>query len=492
MSVTTGNINVQAAFGYLEQNPVFAPCVSWLKQNDFSPPEGVYELNNQGLFVNVHGYQTQESGLCAWESHRHTIDFQFCIEGAERIEVSEEPVDLQKTAEYDTGKDTDLWETEPVNNVSIDLLPGDFAIFYPNERHRPKIKHPECDAIRKLVFKIPAPPYLLKNTSQRQTQNQEPGSRNNKQRSRDLKVAVASRSFSQHPVLRKELLKYFPNTKFNDEGRSLVGDVLVDFLKDCDAAITALERIDENVLVQLPKLKLISKYGVGLDMLDLPAMHGLGVRLGWTPGVNARSVAELTLSFMIDLLHRVPESVALVRAGGWKQLRGRQLTGKTVGIIGCGHVGKELAQMLKPFNCQILICDMLEYPCFNQTFNLQPSPLNRLLADSDLVTVHVPLSASTNQLIGEKEIAQMKNHAVLINAARGGVVDDAAVKKALQAGHLAGAAFDVLQDEPPTDTSLSEEPASIVTSHIGGSTEEAVLAMGRAAIMALTNACENI
>jgi len=171
-------------------------------------------------------------------------------------------------------------------------------------------------------------------------------------------LVIASRSFSKHPVLRKEVLKRYPDTKFNDEGLSLSGDSLVAFLGGYEKAITALEKIDDSILKQLPDLKVIGKYGVGLDMIDLHAMKKYGVNLGWTGGVNKRSVSELVISYSVALLHRTVFANAEVRKGGWYQVKGRQLSNCTVGIIGCGHVGKDLVKLLQPFNCKILVYDI--------------------------------------------------------------------------------------------------------------------------------------
>src|SRR5712692_163938 len=164
------------------------------------------------------------------------------------------------------------------------------------------------------------------------------------------RVAVTSRSFSKHPVLRAELLECYSNVTFNDEGQSLKGDMLLAFLRGHDRAITALEPLDAPLFDALSELKVISKYGVGLDMIDLEAMARHGVLLGWTPGVNRRSVAELVVAAAINLLHGAVVAAAEMRAGGWRQIVGRELTGKTVGIVGCGRIGKEVAFLMRGFD----------------------------------------------------------------------------------------------------------------------------------------------
>lgn len=296
------------------------------------------------------------------------------------------------------------------------------------------------------------------------------------------RVAVASRSFSKHPILRAELLARYPHTTFNDDGLSLSGQNLVAFLKGHDKAITALEKITDDVLGQLPELKIIGKYGVGLDMIDMEALRRHGVRLGWTGGVNRRSVAELVIAYAIALLRHIPQGHALARDGGWRQLMGRQLTGKTVGIVGCGHIGKDLTVLLKAFGCTILAYDILDFPEFYAAHGVRPLSLEELLAESDIVTLHLPLDATTQRFMTAERLGLMKPGALFINAARGGLVDEAALKAMLMDGRLAGAAFDVFEAEPPTDLELICLPNVLVTPHVGGSAEEAVLAMGRAAI----------
>lgn len=302
------------------------------------------------------------------------------------------------------------------------------------------------------------------------------------------KIAVASRSFSKHPVLRAALLERFPRATFNDAGRSLSGGALIEFLRGHERAIIALETVNAEILDALPELRVVSKFGVGLDMLDLVAMNARSIRLGWTGGVNRRSVAELTIAAAIQLLHRTPEASADVRAGQWRQWAGRQLTGKTFGIIGCGHVGKEVAALARAFDCRVLAHDLLDFPAFYAAHSVTAVDLDSLLSQSDVVSLHVPLTAATHHLLDGARLARMKRGAVLLNFARGGILDERALVAALKSGALSGAAVDVLEHEPPVDRELIDLATVLATPHIGGSTEEAVLAMGRAAIAGLDTA----
>lgn len=299
------------------------------------------------------------------------------------------------------------------------------------------------------------------------------------------RVAVCSRSFSRNETLRADLLAHYQRVSFNDDGRQLAGDSLVDFLKGHEKAITALEAIDASVLALLPELRVISKYGVGLDMIDRAAMRALGKRLGWTPGVNRRSVSELVISLAIGVLRHVPEANREVRSGIWRQHVGGNLSGRTVGIIGCGHVGQDLVPLLNTFGCTVVANDIRDHSTFYARHGVEALELDALLCRSDVVTIHVPLDDSTRGLLDARRLALLKPTAVLINAARGGIVDERALKEMLMTQRLAAAAFDVFSTEPPADTELLSLSNFLATPHIGGSAHEAILAMGRAAIRGL-------
>jgi|694.fasta_scaffold94265_3 phosphoglycerate dehydrogenase-like enzyme len=299
------------------------------------------------------------------------------------------------------------------------------------------------------------------------------------------KVAVCSRSFSKNPRLREELYKKYAHVTFNEEGQILSGDSLVEFLKGHSKAITALEIIDENILSKLPDLKVISKYGVGLDSIDLNSMNQYGKSLGWTGGVNRRSVSELVIAFAIMMLRNIVPSSIELKQGGWRQIPGGLISNRTFGIVGCGHIGKDLIQLLKPFGCRVLVNDIKRYPEFYLANDIEEASLDELMRQSDIVTLHVPLDESTFKMIDRHHIGLMKKTALLINIARGGIVDELELKIALQGNKIAGAAFDVFYEEPPQDLELLNLPNFITTPHIGGSSSEAIFAMGMAAINGL-------
>lgn len=305
-----------------------------------------------------------------------------------------------------------------------------------------------------------------------------------------MKVAVTSRSFSKNKFLRAELLKKYSDVKFNDEGKSLSNQDLIEFISDCDKVITALEVINEKILSQLPNLKVISKYGVGLDMIDLKAMADHDVKLGWQGGVNKRSVSELTLSAMISMRHKSIYANQEVRSQKWYQVRGNLLSNSTIGIIGCGHIGKDLVKLLQPFQCQILTYDILDFPEFYLEYDVEPVDLEILLSNSDIVSIHIPLDSSTQNFLSKDRLAKMKKGSILINYARGGLVDEEALKHMILNKKISGAALDVLAKEPPSDFDLTTLDNVFVTPHIGGSTDESIKKMGLAAIDGLDAAID--
>lgn len=296
-------------------------------------------------------------------------------------------------------------------------------------------------------------------------------------------IAVTSRSFSRHPVLRTELLERYSDVRFNDDGTSLRGDALVEFLAGRAKAITGLEPFGEATFERLPDLRVISRVGVGIDMIDEEAAGRRGVRLSVAAGANSRSVAELVVAFAIALLRHVPAARDGLREGGWSQPKGGTLSGRTVGIVGYGHVGRDVARLVRAFGCAVIAHDVR--PLGDEEGVVAMHDLDELLEAADVVTLHVNLTDETRGLIGPSRLSLMKNGSVLINTARGGLVDEAALKDALRNGPLAAAALDVFEEEPPSDRELLELPNLLATPHIGGSTEEAILAMGRAAIAGL-------
>lgn len=295
-----------------------------------------------------------------------------------------------------------------------------------------------------------------------------------------MMTAVTSRSFSKNALLRQKLQTTFPAVKFNEDGNQLTGDELVQFLKGAAQAIIGLEIIDDSLLDQCPDLKVICKMGTGIDKIDLEALKRRGILFSATPGINKRSVSELVLALILMLQRHLPMVCDGVKKGIWKQPTGACLSNKIVGIIGFGAVGQDLANILAVFNCQCLVFDVREYEIL--PLHVSQVDLSSLLNQSDIVSIHLPFLSENYHFLGREEFIQMKKGAIVINTARGGLVDENALYEALKSGHLAAAAMDVFENEPLVPQQLLMLEQFIATSHIGGSTREAIEAMGLMAI----------
>ena len=305
---------------------------------------------------------------------------------------------------------------------------------------------------------------------------------------RGKRVAVPAISFAQIPQLVAELGEKYPGAKVNTQCRvyhQRLSDT-IEYLRGFDAAIVSFETINEEVLSALPELKVVSKLGVGLDRIDPVAMRRHGVRLGWTPGINKRSVAELTLCLTLAALKHVVSSNVAMRAGERPLQRvGRELTGRVVGIHGCGQIGQEFIRLLQPFRCQILACDLHDHGEFYAQYGVTAVDAEELYRRSEVLSIHMNAHRKNRMLYNAKTLDRLRPDCVLINTSRGILVDEVALRDRLRTGRIAAAAFDVFQVEPPDDLELLNLPNFVATPHIGASSIEARLSMGRAAIEGL-------
>ena len=302
-----------------------------------------------------------------------------------------------------------------------------------------------------------------------------------------MKVKVSTLAFSNNKILVDLLLKDFPEALVNSEGKRLQGDDLVDYFKDTEAAIIGLEQITGEILDRLPSLKIIAKYGVGLDNIDIEACKGRNVEIGWTGGVNKRSVAEMALGFMLALSRNLYMTSNQLKELVWNKNGGDQLTGKTIGIIGLGNIGRELVQLLEPFKCRVLVNDIVDVCDYAAEYGLEAVSMDKLLSTSDIISIHTPFTKDTSNLFNKEAFDKMKPSAYVINTARGGIINENDLKEALKKKIIAGAALDVYDPEPPVDQELLSFPNLICTPHTGGNSYEAVVAMGVSAITHLKN-----
>jgi D-3-phosphoglycerate dehydrogenase len=306
-----------------------------------------------------------------------------------------------------------------------------------------------------------------------------------------MNIVVTSPSFSKNEILQKEIYSYFPNAKLNLEGKRFHQDELIEYIKDADGVIVGLEPINQKVLDNSPNLKFISKYGVGLNNIDLEECKKRGIKIGWRGGVNRLSVAEMALGMMLMLSRNLFITSNELKNGVWNKVGGFELSGKTVGIIGVGFIGKELVRLLKPFGCKILVNDIINQDNYYKEHNLIETSKKDIYKNADIITIHTPLDETTQNLITIKELQIMKKNAYILNTARGGIINEEDLKYALQNGIIAGAGIDAYIEEPPTDKEFINLPNLICTPHIGGNSKEAVLAMGKSAIESLKLIMDN-
>ena len=300
-------------------------------------------------------------------------------------------------------------------------------------------------------------------------------------------LGVSSNTLCTHPVMRRILLEAYPAAKLWDGPRITDEDILIDHLKGCDAAIIGFEPVTDRVLGALPELKIISKFGAGCETFDFDALQSHGTRFGYTFGVNKLSVAELALSFMIGALRWVTPLNQSMRAGERPRNRnGRLLTGRTIGIHGCGNIGKEVVRLLKPFECTIIACDVKDYPDFYQANHVTPVSLDELLERSEVLTLHLPKTRTTRGLYSRDVLERLRPDCVLINTCRGEIVDEDALADRLETGGLAAACFDVFAIEPAECDRLLNLPNFLATPHIGAAADEIRVAMAQAAVRGLT------
>ena len=252
-------------------------------------------------------------------------------------------------------------------------------------------------------------------------------------------------------------------------------------LSTADAALTAIYKIPRALMKKMPKLRIVQKAGVGTDNIDSQAATELGIAVGNVPGGNANGVVELTMALILDLYRHLPELNKGTKEGKWMMFTYRassfEIRGKTHGIIGLGNIGREVARLSQAFGSTVLYYDAFRAkPEVERALNIRFAPLEELLREADIVSVHVPLLPETTHFINAKNLALMKKNAVLINVSRGNVVNEQDLYQALIEKKLAGAAIDVWATEPidPANPLLTLDNV-IATPHVAGGTYDAAI-----------------
>ncbi|KMK76484.1 phosphoglycerate dehydrogenase [Alkalihalobacillus pseudalcaliphilus] len=241
--------------------------------------------------------------------------------------------------------------------------------------------------------------------------------------------------------------------------------------------VRSATKVTEELLVKMANIKIIARAGVGVDNIDLEAATKRGVVVVNAPDGNTISTAEHTFAMICALLRKIPQANASIKAGQWERqsFQGSELRGKTLGIVGFGRIGTQIAQRAKAFEMPLLVFDPFLTKERAEKIGVVPASLEQLLETADIITVHTPLTKDTKGLLGMKNIAKTKKGVYLINCARGGIIDEQALKHYLENGHIAGAALDVFEEEPATDRDLIDFDNVITTPHIAASTVEAQL-----------------
>jgi D-3-phosphoglycerate dehydrogenase / 2-oxoglutarate reductase len=283
-------------------------------------------------------------------------------------------------------------------------------------------------------------------------------------------VAVTPRSFRETPGEHLERLRAAVDVRFPELDRPLDEDEMLELVRGCEGLIVGVDPVTTGVLEAGP-LRVVVKYGSGMDNIDVAAAERLGVRVGSTPGANARSVAELAVALLLALARNVATHDRGIRKSSWKRTTGTELAGKRLGIVGYGAIGREVAEIAR----RGLGMEVVAHDPLVDEAAVPLLPLDEVLATSDAVSLHLPLTNETRGLIGAAELTAMKPGAFLVNTARGGLVDETALAEALQSGRLAGAALDGFEEEPLGASPLRELDNVVLSPHAGAATRDAVL-----------------
>jgi D-3-phosphoglycerate dehydrogenase len=261
--------------------------------------------------------------------------------------------------------------------------------------------------------------------------------------------------------------------------KKLSEEEIIQKVTDLDAMIVGIEKITEKVITAAQKLKIISKHGAGVDNIDVKAASSKGIIVTSAPGANSDAVADLTIGLFLAVARKIPFADRSIRDGAWPRVVGVQLNGKVLGIIGLGQVGKKVARRALGFDMRVLTYDVIKDEEFSRTHGITYVSLDEVFSQSDYISIHIPLTPSTQHLIGEKELGMMKKDTILVNISRGNIVEEEALYQALKTGRIRGAALDVFAQEPAAKANpLLALDNFIATPHMGGYTHEALRETG--------------
>lgn len=307
-----------------------------------------------------------------------------------------------------------------------------------------------------------------------------------------MNVLISSRSFGKTDSTGLELLKSAGlEPIFNPYGRTPTESELIELSKDVVGIIAGTEKITRKIMESAKSLKVISRYGVGLDNIDLKAAEDLGIIVRSTPDAPTQAVAELTLALILNLIRKISEMDRTMRTSKWHQLMGNLLSEKIIGIIGLGRIGKAFVRLIEPFGVKLLVNESNPDLKFVSRYGIELVPLKKLISQSDIITLHIPLTDETRNIINRDTLSLMKKNVLIINTARGGLLDESALIDALETKSIGGAAIDVFGIEPYNGR-LIEFDNVILTPHIGSYTEETRKMMENETVENLINALKEL
>lgn len=294
---------------------------------------------------------------------------------------------------------------------------------------------------------------------------------------------VASRSFGPNcPDAVQRLVSAGVELVANPWGRAPSEEELASIIGDFDVLISGTEPVTARVLDAASRLKLIAKHGVGFDNIDLIAARARGIPVAIAGGAITDSVADMTLALLLACARQIPQGDRAVREGRWPRMVGVELRDKTLGIVGLGQIGRAVVVRAKAFGMRLVAHDVFQDERFAQEHGVRYLSLDDLLTESDFVTLHTPVTDASRHMINAETLARMKPTAYLINTARGELVDEMALAQALRERHIAGAACDVFEKEPPGDSPLLVLDNFIAAPHSAGQTHDGLRKLGEVTV----------
>jgi D-3-phosphoglycerate dehydrogenase len=302
-----------------------------------------------------------------------------------------------------------------------------------------------------------------------------------------MKILITATSFkSDNPAL-AGLKPLAEDLIFNTLGRPLKEDELIRMLEGCQGCIAGLDYFTSRVIENARDLKVISRYGTGVDRIDLASAMTRNIVVCNTPGANAQAVADLTIALLLCTARKISILDRKTREGQWPRSSGIELYGKTMGILGLGAVGKAVAQRAAGFSMKIIAYDPYINTEYTRAHGILAAGFEEVLTEADFLCLHLPLTGETRHIISGKAMRTMKPGAVIVNTARGGLIDENAACELLKNGRLGGLGLDVYEDEPPGDSPLFALENVVVTPHIGAHTAEAAAVMAAMAVQNLVD-----